>query len=285
MVSFGPESAFVTSVERNCLTVSALHDFSGSGTGAFSFDPVSRFQVIGVDDSVETTSDATPIDIANAGSVSISITGGLSKRRVTISCSSPRDGEVEASIEEARALASHAVEYIKKNGADTLYKAYFGDNPTRDVITNFGFIIGMRSHNFKEAYCVCDPIIVTSVNPDVYNTAGTGCINFCEPFFDQKSLTALCKKEVSPTAKNLRGGSTLRMLARTYAPGVAGEHRTCEQSRGLSDFDKITNNDNYEASTQTLHYLPRARVLTRNHDLCSASLPRPMPGMGVKWAM
>ena len=277
MVSFKPESAFVTSVERNYLTVSALYDFSGSGPGTFSFDPVSRFQVIGVDDNVETTSDATPIDIANAGSVSITITTGLSKRKLSISplsCGSRYD-DVKASIGEAQTLAAQATLYIREKGADPLYNAYFGHNPTEDVINNFGFILGTNAH--KEAYCECEPGVVSSENPDVYNTVATDYIFFCKPFFDQKPLNAICKKEVSPTVQNLRGGSTLRMLARTYVPGVAGQHRTCEQSRGLSDFDKITNNNNYEASTRTRHYLPRARVLTRDRDLCSASLPRLLP--------
>ena len=264
--------------------MSALYDFPASGPGTFTFDPVSRFQVIGVDDSIETTSDATPIDTANAGSVSITITDGLSKRELAVSGPiSGRKSFIDKSIAEARSLAIHARQYIKDNGPDQFYKAYFGNNPTDEVITKFGFIIDMNAHKIADG--VCNPALLSPQNPDAYNTAGTDFIHFCDYFFGKKSLDALCKKETTATAKDLRGGSTLRMLVRTYVPGVAGQNRNCEQSRGLSDFDKITNNDNYEASTQTRHYLPRAHVLTRDRDLCSASLPRSMPGMGVKWVM
>ena len=265
----------MTSVERNCLIVSALYDFSGSGPGTFSFDPVLRFQVIEVDDGVETTSDATPIDIANAGYVSIIITDGLSKRRVAISSASCtyRYDDAEASIGEARSLAAQAAQYIKDNGADSLYDAYFGGNPTDEFITKFGFIV--YSDLYKEANCDC--IVDPPSNPDVYNEAGTDYIHFCKPFFNQKTLSSICNKETNATAQDLRGGSTLRMLGRTFVPGVAGEGRTCEESRRLSDFDKIANDNNYEASTQTRHYLPRARVLTRDRDLCSVSLQRLLP--------
>ena len=240
--------------------------------------------MIGPDGSVETTSDATPIDIANARSVSITITDDLSKREIWMGCQNgDQVSAVQSSISEAKDMARGTISYIKENqGRDELYKAYFGNNNPSDVISNYRFIVDTDTHKVN-TFCT-DPICSDN-SRDAINPTGTDDIFFCGRFFDQKSLSSLCKKEVSATAKDLRGGTTLRMLARAFVPGVAGQERNCEQSRGLSDFDKITNNDNYEASTQTSHCLPRVRVLTWDRHLCSASPPRSLPGSGVKWVM
>ena len=241
--------------------------------------------MIGVDDSVETTSDTTPVDIANIRSVSITITHDLSKRGVWVTCHSTDAGVplIQASINEAKDMARRAIAYIKENqDRDGFYKDYFGNNPTSDVIRNFGFIVDTNSHDVRAH---CSSPICSSGNRDAINPAGTNDIYFCESFFVQQPLLSLCKKETTPTAGNLRGGTALRMLARTFVPGVAGEGRTCERGRELSDFGKITNNLNYEASTQTPHCLLRAHVLTWDRDLCSASLLRSMPGGGVKWVV
>ena len=277
------EAAFVTSVERNCLTVSALYDFSASGLGTFTFDSVSRFQVIGVNDGVETTSDATPVDIANVRSVSVSITDDLSKRGIANGCRQMEYFYVQDSIKEARDMARLAIAYIVENqDRDGFYKTYFGTNPTSDVICNFASIVKADTHTVNT---VClDPICdAGDRNPrDAINPAGSDDIHFCIPFFSQDHLPSLCKKDTAPTARKIRGGTVLRMLARAFVPGVVGEGRTCDGARELTDHGKITNNLNYEASTQTPHCPPRARVLTWDRDLCSASLPRSMPRGRVK---
>ena len=236
----------------------------------------------GVDDSVETTSDATPVNIANIRSVSITITHDLSERDILSTCN-PSDVKftfIQNSINEAKDMARRAIAYIGENqDRDGFYKAYFGSNPTSDIIHNFRFIVDTNSHNVN-VFCLAP--ICSSGNRDAIQPAGFSDIVFCSPFFSQKPLPSLCNKETTPTAGNLRGGTALRMLAHTFVPGVAGEGRTCNGARELSNFGKITNNLNYEASTQTSHCLLRARVLTWDRDICSALLLRSMPGEGVK---
>ena len=275
------EAAFVTSIERNCLTVSALYDFSASGLGTFTFDSVSRFQVIGVNDSVETTSDATPVDIANVRSVSVSITDDLSKREIVNECGSDKHYlYIEDGIRGAEYMAYLALEYIAENqDPDGFYKTYFGTNPTSNVTHNFRLIWEEGTHTVN-AICL-DPIC-SAEGRDVINPAGSDNIYFCSSYFSQDDLPSLCNKDTAPTARKIRAGTVLRMLARTFVPGVAGEGRTCDGARELSDFGKITNNLNYEASTQTPHCPPRAHVLTWDRDLCSASLLRSMPSWRVK---
>ena len=178
-------------------------------------------------------------------------------------------------------MANASAIYIGNLSADDqLYKDYFGNNPASDVAHNFNLIFNSDSPNVNMR--CADPDCSAS---EALNPAGTPDIYYCARFWAQLHLPSLCNGETTATKRNLRGGTTLRMLARTLVPGVAGQARSCDESRGLSDFDKITNNDNYEASTQTPHCLPRARVLTWDRDLCSASLPRSMPGGGVKWMM
>ena len=48
----------------------------------------------------------------------------------------------------------------------------------------------------------------------------------------------------------------------------------CGDSAGLYDDHKIQNADNYIVSTQVVHGLPGAHMLTWGYDLCSALLPR-----------
>ena len=283
----------MTSVERNRLTVSALYNFLASGPGTFTFDSVSRFQVIGINDSVETTPDATPVDIANDRSVAISITqgvtDGLTDHGILSNCKSKDGSYVFNSAVEVLAMAGSAIAYIKENqDRDGFYKAYFGTNPTSDVIRNFDLIKNANTDTVTISCrdSVCSP--KDGVKPrDAINPTGSKEIHFCAPFFNQKRLASLCEGGTTANAVDLRGGTFLRMLARTFVPGVAGEGRTCDGAKELSDWGKITNNLNYEASTQTLHCLPRACVLTWDRDLCSASLLRSMPrgSAPIKWVM
>ena len=178
-------------------------------------------------------------------------------------------------------MADLAAAYVRQLGAgDQLFKDYFGGNSASDVARNFDYIKNANSH---DVVIRCTGASCNSAGAS--NAAGTNVIEVCGSFWSQFTNSDLCKKKASPTSTNLRGATMVRLLARTFTPGVAGQARSCDQSRGLSNFDKITNNDNYGASTHTPHYLPRARVLTWDRDLCSASLPKSLPGGGVKWMM
>ena len=57
------------------MTVSIAYDFSTTGPGTFTIDPVPRFRVAGLDGTAKT-------HVADTRSVSVTITDGASKREL-----------------------------------------------------------------------------------------------------------------------------------------------------------------------------------------------------------
>ena len=86
------EAALATWGELNSFTVSVLYDFSATDPGTFTLNPVSTFQVIGVNDTDETVPDPVVINTEKAGPISITVTDHVSKRelglekRVAVDC-------------------------------------------------------------------------------------------------------------------------------------------------------------------------------------------------------
>ena len=236
---------FATPVECNPLTVSALYDFSASGPGTFTFDPVSTFQVIGLEGNIITISDVASTDIAKTRSVSITITD-VSKRELNLKKSRQVDCNDEkkmffivVSVWESGWMAQAAVSYIQNRGADDqVYKDYFGNNPTSNVISNFNRIADTE-HDPGTMSC-SDSKHACFLGFAAY-TVQPGNIHYCKSFFDQLSLDTLCP---AVDIANLRGGTTLRELAHALRIGV-DLRIGCLDSQKLDDPDKFRNSGNY----------------------------------------
>ena len=251
------------SAETNPLTVSALYDFSGSGLGTFIFDPVSRFQVIGVNDTVYTTSGATPIVIAKAHSVSITITGCDSKRelklekRLTNNCAGNERYFVKDSVTEALSMAATALTYIKgRHANDELFKYYFGANSEKTVTDRFNLILNADSSKFRKGlFCFND-------NDGCKKTKFAYSIDegivYCSPFYSQKGVKGIKDFCQDTSYYVYRGGTTLRMLATLLFPSTDSQME-CYKAIALPDDQKLSSARNYEVSIQTPSGLPRAQ--------------------------
>ena len=256
--------------------MSALYDFSGSGLGTFTFDPVSRFQAIGVNDTVEATSGTTPIVTANVRSVSITIADDVSKRELKLEkrgivTRCPYDdllSIVNTSVTEARSMAATAGSYIKNHGdKDQLYKDYFGTNSKKTVMGRFDLIFNVDSSPDQ-------------INLSCWNTVGNCAANqfasyidkrhitaalprpgiyYCDPFWKQRGVKGIkdfCKDKSDYA---YRGGTTLRMLAGMLFAAEDPHPTACDKAITLDNDQKINNARNYEVSIQTPSGLPRVR--------------------------
>ena len=259
--------------------MAGLYDFSASGPGTFTFDPVSTFQVIGLDDNFETASDARPVSITITD---VSKRGLNLEKRHQVSC---RDDNkrtfISDSAGEAVAMATRAISYMHIHGSgDQLYKDYFGRNVILDVMVNFNKIVneeafpGIMSCSDPSHSCTGNSVTYTQQSGDHMD------IFFCDPFYGLVSSGSLCTG-TSAESRSHRGGQTLRALAYALLPNTGKQVDGCSESRGLTDDKKINNLDTYMVSTQILRCLPRARALTRGRDLCSVSPPRSTSGAVV----
>ena len=235
----------------------ALYDFSASGPGTFTFDPVSRFQVIGLDDAARTASNTTCTSTANAHSVSITITD-VSKREIKfgtsrVFCPGRDIKTIENSFNEAAGMAQLGVKYIKENGADKrVFKPYFGDNQDSTVIDRFNRLIGAGSDGTTISIFCSDPHRSCSGGQPAYtHPSNKYSIFLCDNFFDQLPMDALCGKPPIATVgdRKIRGGTIFRMLASLFVPGMVDGGHKCSDSMNLPDPDKATNTDNYDVST------------------------------------
>ena len=254
------------------MIVSALYDFSGSGLGTFTFDPVSRFQAIGVNDTVEATSGTTPIVTANVRSVSITIADDVSKRELklekrstAIYCSDDDLSIVNTSVTEARSMAATAGSYIKNHGdKDQLYKDYFGTNSKKTVMGRFDLIFNVDSSPDQinlscwstDGKCAANQFAYTDFI-GIHDVERPG-IYYCDPFWKQRSVKGIkdfCKDKSDYA---YRGGTTLRMLAGMLFAAEDPHPTACDKAIMLNNDQKINNARNYEVGIQTPSGLPRA---------------------------
>ena len=260
-----------------------MYDFAAAGPGTFTFDPVSTFQVIGLDDIVEAISGT------NAGSVSITVTDDVSKRelyvekRAHVSCpNSAQASFISTSYSEGKKMASLAVSYIRSRGAlDPLYTGYFGTNPTSSVISKLSAV---ANENSSTRILGCsDPARACTPGVIAYTVIATTNIYYCSIFYNQVAPGTLCRG--NPVAnRNIRGGTTLHELTHAVA-GTVDVTYGCSADRALSNPNKLKNADSYNVRIQTSCCLPEPCGLTWGHDSRSASLPRPTPTPSVKRVM
>ena len=250
-----------TSVEPNSLTVSALYDFSASGPGTFTFNPISSFQVTGRNSTFKAISGTARTNIANAGSgsVFITITHDVSKRelnlrkRARLNCSDPEKASfISDSVREGVFMAMNASMYIRTRGADDpLYKAYFGSNLAPRVIST---LENAGGENSTSRIMGCsDPIGACDGKLAAYTVISSTDIYYCDLFWDERPPDSLCNGNAANVvnALNLRGGTTLHELTHAVAntEDLAYE---CPDVRKLSDSDKLRNAANYEARPPSL---------------------------------
>ena len=201
------------SVELNSLAVSTLYDFSASGPGTFTFDPISKFRVAGPNDTYR-------IEIANARSISVTIADAskrelkLEKRTKLIDCGDNRNDIITSSVQEATVIANTAISYIKSNrGTDDLYKFYFGSHPTDSVIFNLTKIANSITGDMVLScsdHCA-DYEFAYSNGLDIY---------FCKPFYDQQPLSTLCKNDPprDHMLRGIRSETAFYYIAKAFLP-------------------------------------------------------------------
>ena len=253
MVSFKARSCIRDPVEPNSFTVSAAYDFSAAGAGNFTFDPVLRFEAVGLDE---------PVEAKTAHSVSITVTDDDDdvlkrelnlEKRVTFECNDK--GKLDAimsSFYHARALANAAALYIRKKGdGDGLYRDYFRNNPAQDVIKNFD-TIAIDNPPLRTLRCTKCQVGPTAVGDN-------DIIHYCDDFFGrlQPFADGFCQ-----TAPDITPGiTTLNALTRVTlhtAFRVIG----CDQSKITKGDFQMQNTDTYVVSTQIPSGLYRAPLLT-----------------------
>lgn len=248
-----------------------MYDFSATGPGTYTFDSFSTFQVVGVNDHVETISDTTRVKPTKTCSVSITVTDDVSKRelnvnlekRAQVNCSSSSQASfISASYTEGKSLASLSSSYIGSRGAgDSVYKAYFGANPTSSVVSKFNAVAGddsnSRTLSCSDPYNVCDGGVVA------YAVVPTPNIYYCSIFYNTLPSNSLCNGG-RVNDRNVRGAITLHEL--THATADTDDvNYGCPGNQALSDSNKLINADNYGVSIRTV--LSRACVLTWGREL------------------
>ena len=254
--------------EPNSFTVSALYDFFATGPGTFTFDPVSSFQVSGLNDTDETILDPVVIDAEKAGPISITVTDHVSKRelglekRVAVDCTDMRkEWSIFLSFLDAKQLASGAASYLREHGSKSVdYKNHFGSSTMQQVIDNFD---AAANQDWATRTTSCS---TTSEKCRYLGPAYTldSSIHYCNDFYDVPSLGSYCKDSTHLPS----GAITLREFAvvlwkATRTPFICGSGMN---SPGASV------SESYPVSTQTPRGLSDL-VLTWDHDYCSVSLP------------
>ncbi|KDQ31697.1 hypothetical protein PLEOSDRAFT_1081187 [Pleurotus ostreatus PC15] len=139
------ETAYTTIPAGKSVTVShevaPLFDFASVGTGKFSFETLSTFQVAGIADRVASITDLTKVETAT-DAVAVEVTADVkkrdlperNKRAVNICSTSSRRTFIDASYSEAKTLASLGSSYISSRGTgDALYRAYWKTNSASSV--------------------------------------------------------------------------------------------------------------------------------------------------------
>ena len=269
--------AFPTLIEPNCFTVSALYDFSAAGPGTFTFEPTSGLRAIGFNDTVRATN-AVHLNIADARSVTITVTDDVSKRslhldkRRLINCPDrDQTAFILSSQLERIMLAYNAISYVNGMGSHTydftkVYLAYFANIEPKLVVAAFNEVanadLSSRTLSCPDR---CPGSLVA--NTDVQ----TGDIYFCPPFFNQVDSTKLCNNEAKVDDNNIRGVTAIRQMFR--AIGGKNDYAVgCSKSRNLhKNAERLGNIDSYGVSPKT----PLSpHVLTGDHNHCSASLPK-----------
>ena len=222
--------------------MSTAYDFSTTGPGTFTIDPVPWFQVVGIDGTAKT-------HVADTRSVSITVTDGVSKREVDLEkrtiviCKDDAQNTfLVDSLLEAWDLSYSASAHLMLWGdTSPIFKEYFGlhDGTVR---RNFDTIYEER---------LLSVVLVCGGSSDRCSDGIAGYSDdnqtfyFCPLFFAANYPAGQLCKGANVDEKGVRGGIVISQLA--YALLGAQEFKGgCSDSRDLPDDEKLINAANYE---------------------------------------
>ncbi|TFK85879.1 Metalloprotease [Polyporus arcularius HHB13444] len=225
--------------------VAPLYNFEELGTGAFEFEPVTDFQVV--------EADAKPNAYkVSAGKVKVNVKSDVAKRemkarekRSRVSCSNSSESSfISSSYSEAKSLASVVANYISSNGADSLFKSYFGSSSTSTVRNVFSAVASENSSS-RTLSCT-DPYGVCDGNVIAYTVTSTTNIYFCSIFYNEVTTSRLCSG-TTVASRNIRGGTVLHELTHALS-GTNDVGYGCSYDQSLassSPSQARSNADNY----------------------------------------
>ncbi|KAI0751869.1 Metalloprotease [Daedaleopsis nitida] len=225
--------------------VAPLYNFEALGTGAFEFEPATAFQII--------EADAKPNAYkVSAKKAKVTVKSDVKKRdlnalkkRASVSCStSSYSSFISSSYTEGKSLASLAASYINSNGADSLFKSYFGSASTSTVRSKFTAVANenssSRTLNCSDPYGVCTGGVIA------YTVTATTNIYYCSIFYNEVASPRLCSG-TTVASRNIRGGTTLHELTHAVA-GTDDIGYGCSYDMNLgqsSPSQAVINADNY----------------------------------------
>ncbi|TFK49725.1 Metalloprotease [Heliocybe sulcata] len=235
--------------------ISALYDFESLGVGSYSIEPVTTFQIWSNADELVPHAKAQ----IGAEPVSVEITDDVARRelkaakdkRATVSCSnSSYRSFISSSYSEGQSLASIAASYVQSNGADSLFRSYFGSTSTSTVHTVLNRVAtessSSRTLNCNDAYSACSSGVIA------YTVIATTNIYFCSIFYNEVTTSRLCSG-TTVAARNIRGGTVLHELTHATSDTTdVGYGCSYDQNLGSSSPSRAAQNaDNYNCfSTQ-----------------------------------
>ncbi|TFK95255.1 hypothetical protein BDV98DRAFT_537863 [Pterulicium gracile] len=238
-----PAGESVTVVHKN---LAELYDFESAGTGAFTFEPVTIFQI-------EDGNSLAPVDNlitlnSTSNTVTIDVTSDVKRRevanekRATITCTNTSQrAQIQSSYTEAKSLATISANWISSNSGNALYSAYFGTNSATTVRSRFTAIANenssSRTLNCSDPYGACSGGVIA------YMLIATTNIYFCSPFWSNVAHPRLCSG-TTVAQRNIRGGTTLHELSHAVASTTDVTYG-CSANQGLSVANKLRNADNY----------------------------------------
>lgn len=230
-----------------------MYDFSATGPGTFTFDPVPTFQVSGLNDVVETISDTVRLNITNTGSVSITVTDDVSKRslnlekRAEVVCSNSTQASfISVSYTEGKYLAALSSSYITTRGAnDSVYKAYYGTNPISSVISKFDAV---ANENSTSRLLSCTDPNTCATGIIAYTDLSTTNIYYCDIFYNYLPSDSLCNNGSTVNDRKVRGSIALHELTHAVADTTDVTYG-CPSNQALTDSYKVINADSYNVST------------------------------------
>ena len=230
-----------------------MYDFSTAGPGTFILEPVSSFQVIEADGTVETISD-TSAD--NDRSVSITITDDVSRRELNPRGSSGiKCGNVTKAFNmiygfsEAKELVNIAAAHLDYYGEhDIPYRAYFGTISVKDVQKGFADI---ARYNWSSRGIYCESDARNKCEYGAWFYSENDQIHICPPYFGLPPRDSLCKDRTLDRRDTI-GGRSLQVLADTVLQKTNMGRVECRDVIFLSDPEKLKRSEPYMVSTQTL---------------------------------
>ncbi|EEB90307.1 hypothetical protein MPER_11500 [Moniliophthora perniciosa FA553] len=226
--------------------VASLFDFASAGTGTFSFEPVTSFQIVG---SEEKISESEQVHVTS-NAVAVNIIKQLEKRdilqkRAVDICNNPAQRAfIDAAYAEGKEMARASLSYILQYPGSNLYLRYFKNNNPNTVAGVFNAVATenslQRTIDCSDPYGYCQSrgwIAYALFDPpqNVY---------VCQTFSNTVPQTDLCTGASTVNQRNQRGAIILHELTHALA-GTVDINYGCPVDEQLNANDQLRNADNY----------------------------------------